>query len=75
MLKVDFIKESSHSDNHDIAGVEIKDRPIIQEHHFLGKDDHVLTGGSPSDELIFAPFILLYEEGPQSFGWDYHVLQ
>jgi WD40 repeat protein len=43
------------------------------DHHFLGKDDHVLTDGSPSEDLIFALVIVLYEEGPLSFGWDYHV--
>jgi hypothetical protein len=56
-------------------GVQIRSRPIVRYHHFLGKDDHVLTHGSPSDDLIFAPIIVLYEEGPVSFGWDYHVFQ
>jgi hypothetical protein len=46
------------------SGVEIRGR----DHHFLGKDDHVLTDGSPSDDLIFAPIIVLYEQGPLSFG-------
>jgi hypothetical protein len=33
--------------------VGIRGRPVVQDHHFLGKDDHVLTNGSPSDDLIF----------------------
>jgi hypothetical protein len=57
----------------DVSGVAIRGRPIVQDHHFLGQDDHVLTDGSPSDDLIFALIIVLYEEGPLSFGWDYHV--
>jgi hypothetical protein len=36
------------------TGVEIRGRPIVRDHHFLGKDNHVLTDGSPSDGLIFA---------------------
>jgi hypothetical protein len=39
------------------TGVEIRCRPILRDHHFLGKDDHVLTDGSPSDDLIFAPIM------------------
>jgi hypothetical protein len=38
-------------------------------------DDQVLTDGIPSDDLIFALIIVLYEEGPISFGRDYHVFQ
>jgi hypothetical protein len=56
-----------------LAGVEIRGRPVVQDHHFLGKDDHVLTDGSLSDNLIFAFIIGLYQEGPLSFGRDYHV--
>jgi hypothetical protein len=26
-------------------GIEIRDRPVVPDHHFLGKDDHVLTVG------------------------------
>jgi hypothetical protein len=55
-----------------ITGVEIRG-PIVQDHHFLGKDNHGLTVGSPSDNLIFALIIVLYEEGPLSFGRDYKV--
>jgi hypothetical protein len=44
-------------------------------HHFLGKDDLVLTDGSPSDDLIFALITVIYEEGPLIFGLDYHVFQ
>jgi hypothetical protein len=40
-------------------GLEIRGRYVIRDHHFFGKDDHVLTDGSPSDDLIFAPFIWL----------------
>ena len=29
------------------TGVEIRGRPVVQDHHFLGKDDLVLTDGSP----------------------------
>jgi predicted HTH domain antitoxin len=57
-----------------IAGVEIRGRPIVRDHHFSGNDDHVLIDGSPSDDLILALLIVLYEEGPLSFGRDYHVL-
>jgi hypothetical protein len=57
------------------AGVEIRGRPVVQDHHFFGKDDHVLTDGSPSDDLIFALIIVLYEEEPLSLGKDYHVIQ
>jgi hypothetical protein len=57
------------------AGVEIRGHPIVRDHHFLGKDNHVLTNGSPSDDLIFALIIVLCEEGPLSFGQDYHVIQ
>jgi hypothetical protein len=28
-------------------GVDIRGRPAVQEHYFLGQDDHVLTNGSP----------------------------
>jgi hypothetical protein len=55
-----------------MPGVEISGRPVVRDHHFLGKDDHVLTDGSPSDDLIFAIIIFLCEEGPLSFGRDYH---
>jgi hypothetical protein len=48
-------------------GVEIRGHPVVRDHHFLGKDDHVLTDGSPSDDLIFAFIIVLCEEGPQIF--------
>jgi hypothetical protein len=58
-----------------LTGVEIRGRPIVQDHHFLWKDDHVLTDGSPSDDLIFALIIVLYEEGPPSFGRDNHDFQ
>jgi hypothetical protein len=37
-----------------LTGLEIRGHPIVRDHHFLGKDDHVLTDGSPSDDLIFA---------------------
>jgi hypothetical protein len=50
-----------------IPGVEIRGRPIVRDHHFLGKDDHVLTDGSPPDDMIFAPIIVLCEAGPLSF--------
>jgi hypothetical protein len=56
------------------AGVEIRGHPIIRDHHFIQKDENVLTDGSPSDSLIFA-HIVLYEEGPLYFGLDYHVLK
>jgi hypothetical protein len=59
----------------DDSGVEIRGRPIVRDHHFLEKDDHVLTDGSPSDNLVFAPILVLFEEGPLSFGRDYHVFQ
>jgi hypothetical protein len=58
-----------------ISGVEIRGRPIVGDHHFLGKDDHALTDGSSSDDLIFAFVVLLDEEGPLSFGRDYQVYQ
>jgi hypothetical protein len=58
-----------------ITGVEIRGCPVVRDHHFLGKDDHGLTDGSPSDDLIFALIIVLYEEGPLNFGWDYHTFQ
>jgi hypothetical protein len=61
--------------NFDGSGVEIRGRPVLRDHHFLGKDDHVLTDGSPSDDLVFALMLVLYEERPQSFGRDYHVFQ
>jgi hypothetical protein len=48
-----------------MTGVEIRGHPVY----------HVLTDGSPSDDLIFALIIVLYKEGPLSFGWDYHVFQ
>jgi hypothetical protein len=54
-------------------GVEIRGRPIVQDHHFLGKDGHVLTDGSPSDDLIFAHYSS-YEKGPLRLGQDYHVI-
>jgi hypothetical protein len=54
----------------DTPGVEIRGRPVIQDHHFLGKDDHVLTDGSPSGDLIFALI-----KGRTSLGQDYHVIQ
>jgi hypothetical protein len=47
----------------------------VRLHYELLKFVHVLTDGSPSDDLIFAPIVVLYEEGPLSFGWDYHVFQ
>jgi hypothetical protein len=56
-------------------GVEIRGRPFVPDHHFLGKDNHVLTDGSPSDNLIFALIIVLYEEGPLSLGWDNQIFQ
>jgi hypothetical protein len=49
-----------------ILGVEISGRPIVRDHHFLGKDDHVLTDGSPSAKLIFALAIVHCEEGALS---------
>jgi hypothetical protein len=52
---------------------DIRGRPIVRDHHFLGKDDHVLTDDSPSDDLICAPIIVLYEEGPLNIDQDYHV--
>jgi hypothetical protein len=58
-----------------IAGVEIRGRPIVQDHHFFGKDDLVLTDGSSSDDQIFAHIIVRYEEGPLCFGLDYHDFQ
>jgi hypothetical protein len=57
------------------SGVEIRGRPVVWDHHFLGLDDHVLTDGRSSDDLIFALIIVLYEEGSLSFGWDYHDFQ
>jgi hypothetical protein len=57
-----------------LPGVEIRSRPIVRDHYFLGKDDHVLTDYSPPDDLIFILIIVLYEEGQLSFGQDYHVL-
>jgi hypothetical protein len=54
-------------------GIEIRGRPVVRDHHFLEKDDLVLTDGSPSDDLIFAPVIVLYEEGPLCLRRDYHV--
>jgi hypothetical protein len=68
------------------AVVEISGHSVVQDHHFLGKDDHVmtdgspsddhvLTDGSPSDDLIFALVIVLNEEGLLCFGRDYHVFQ
>jgi hypothetical protein len=56
-----------------LPGVEIRGCPIVRDHHFSGKDDNVFTDGSPSDDLIFALIIGLYEEGPQRFERDYHV--
>jgi hypothetical protein len=53
---------------HDLTGLEIGGHPIVRDYHFLGKDDHVLTDGSPSDDLIFAPIIVLFEEGPLNLG-------
>jgi hypothetical protein len=47
------------------SGAEIRGHLIVRGHHFLGKDDRVLTDGSPSDDLIFALIIVLYEEGPR----------
>jgi hypothetical protein len=58
-----------------ISGVEIRGRPVVLDPHFLEKDDHVLTDGSPADDLIFALIIVLYEERPVSFGRDYHDFQ
>jgi hypothetical protein len=29
------------------TGVEIRGGPVVRDRHFLGKDDHVLTEGSP----------------------------
>jgi hypothetical protein len=55
--------------------VEIRGRPVVRDRHCLGKDDHGLTDGSPSDDLIFALAIVLYAEGPLRFGRDYHVFQ
>jgi hypothetical protein len=52
------------------TGVEIRGRLIVPDHNFIGKDDHALIDGSPSDDLIFAPSIVLCDEGPRSFGWD-----
>jgi hypothetical protein len=57
------------------TGGEIRGRPVVPDHHFLGKVDHVLTDASPSDDLIFALIIALWEEGRLSFGQDYHVIQ
>jgi hypothetical protein len=56
-------------------GVDIIGRPIVRDYHFLGNDDQVLTDGSPSDNLIFTDIIVLYEEGPLSFGWNYYVIR
>jgi hypothetical protein len=42
------------------AGVEIRGRPVVQDRQCLGKDDHVLIDGSPSDNLIFALINVLY---------------
>jgi hypothetical protein len=58
-----------------VAGEEIRGRPVIRDYHFQGKDDHTLTYGSPSDDLIFALIIMLYEEEALSFGRDYHVFR
>jgi hypothetical protein len=49
------------------TGVEIRGRPVVRDHHFLGQDDHVLTDGSLSDDQIFALIIELYEK-------DHYVL-
>jgi hypothetical protein len=38
----------------EVAGVEIRGRPVVQDHHFLVKDILVLTEGSPSNNLILA---------------------
>jgi hypothetical protein len=57
------------------SGVEIRGCPIVRDHHFVMKDDHVLTDVSPSDDLIFVLIVLLYEEGPLTFRRDYHVFQ
>jgi hypothetical protein len=57
------------------TGVEIRGRHVVRDHHFLGKDDQVLTDGSSSDDLIFALITVLCEEEPLSFGRDYHVIQ
>jgi hypothetical protein len=57
------------------TGVEIRGRPVVKNHNFLGKDDPVLADFSPSDDLIFALVIVLCEKGRQSFGRDYHVIQ
>jgi hypothetical protein len=54
----------------DRSGVEMRGRPIVRDHYFLGKDDNVLTDSSPSDDLIFALIIVLYEEGQLTFGWN-----
>jgi hypothetical protein len=44
-----------------IAGVDIRGRLIVRGLYFLGKNDHVLTDGSPSDDLIFALIVLCEE--------------
>jgi hypothetical protein len=50
--------------------VAVRGRAVVRDHHFLGKDDHVLTDGSSSEDLIFALIIVLHEEGPLCFGRD-----
>jgi hypothetical protein len=44
-------------------GVEIRGRPVVRDHHFLGKDDHVLADGSPSDDQIFALIVVKFWAG------------
>jgi hypothetical protein len=40
-----------------VARVEIRGGPIVRDHLFLWKEDHVLTDCSPSDDLIFEFFM------------------
>jgi hypothetical protein len=56
-----------------LSGIEIRGRPVVGDYHFLEKDDHVLTDGSPSDDLISSPVIVLCEAGALNFLRDYHL--
>jgi hypothetical protein len=57
-VKISFgqliFKTSKYLFGQPVSGVEIRGRPIVRDHHFLGKDDHVLTDDSLSDDLIFS---------------------
>jgi hypothetical protein len=56
------------------AGIKIGGIPIVGGHHFQVQDDHAVTDGSPSENLIFSTITVLSKAGPQSFREDYSVI-